>query len=240
MTHLRTLASAAAAVAVLSCAGSEPETDPAAAVLAGALRAEGGSAVAAVSTIYSRADVQGPGRTFETRIWSARDGRVRMEQTTGFGAGVARVDRWMRNRETGELDSLDQSTEDFVRGHELHAMVLMPALRLLHPEYLGIQEWDGTTAILLRYSDRSGHPVLGAFSTTDTLPLGLQITFTDPDVFIRFRDWVDLGGVRVFREAEFRQEDEVFTYRFADIELDSLADSAFQRPAQIRRPETPP
>ncbi|MGE0352136.1 MAG: hypothetical protein AB7I33_01375 [Gemmatimonadales bacterium] len=240
MTSLRTLTSAAAAVAVLNCAGSAPATDPAAAVLAGALRAEGGSAAAAVSTIYTRADVQGPDRAFETLIWSARDGRVRMEQTTGFGAGVVPGDRWMRNRETGELDSLDQPTEDFVRGHELHAMVLMPENRLRHPEYLGIQEWDGTAAILLRYTDRSGHPVLAAFSTTDTLPLGLQITFTDPDVFIRFRDWVDRAGVRVFREAEFRQEDEIFTYRFADIELDSLADSAFKPPTQIRQPETLP
>jgi hypothetical protein len=108
--------------------------------------------------------------------------------------------------------------------------VLFPGSRLADPVFEGRAVWDGDSALVVRVRDEAGATVFAAFAVSDTLPLGLQVTSTDPDVFVRFDEWQWLQGIRVFTVAEFRQGSEVFRYEYTDIALNDVDDSLFQSP----------
>jgi hypothetical protein len=197
------------------------------AAAAGALREPG---ALTLDNLMAHAVVTGPSGQFETTVWSARDGRARMEQTTGFTAGVDSETGWQWNAVARSVSPLDADTRQYLRGHELHANVLFPGSRLVDPVFEGRAVWDGDSALVVRFRDEAGATVFAAFAVSDTLPLGLQVTSTEPDVFVRFDEWQWLRGVRVFTVAEFRQGSEVFRYEYTDIALNDVDDSLFQSP----------
>lgn len=204
--------------------------DPAARILEGAARAVRQPGNPPVDNVMARATVSGPSGPFETTVWSARDGRARMQQTTGFTAGVDRDTGWRWNTDTRSVSPLDSQDRRYLRGHELHAHVFFAEVRLADPVFTGRTVWDGDSALVVRFHDEADDTVFGAFSARDTLPLGLQVTSTDPDVFIRYDDWEWRGGIRVFTMAEFRQGFEIFRYEYTDIALGNVADSVFRPP----------
>jgi hypothetical protein len=206
-------------------------------VLAGARRALGSdSAVSATEGVFTVAQVEGPDSRFETLVWSARDGRMRMEQTTGFVGAVDHVGGWAMERESGEIAPLDSQVGQFMRGHELHALVLMPMTRLQDPTLEDAGTWDGDSALIVRHRDPYGTTVLAAYAVDDTLPLGLLFTAPEPDVLVRLGAWSDTGAVRVFRRADFVQGAEVYRYVYTTVQLDRIPDSVFADPARDRRP----
>jgi hypothetical protein len=129
-------------------------------VLEGARRALGGDAVDSVETIFSCADVEGPHSENVTMIWSARDGRARMEQSGGF-IGVERADDgWQFDPDTGERTPLDAGTRFFIRGHELHAAALFPLTRYAAPRFAGEDVFRGTPALAVVFEDDLGDSVV--------------------------------------------------------------------------------
>jgi hypothetical protein len=223
----------AAALAVGGCDGQarpSENVDPASRILAAASRAVREPGAPTVDNVMARAMVTGPSGQFETTVWSARDGRARMEQTTGFTAGVGRETGWQWNTDTRSVSPLDLEARQYLRGHELHAQMLFPNPRLVDPVFEGRAVWDGDSALVVRFGDETGAIVIAAFALNDTLPLGLQVTSTDPDVFVRFDEWQWRGGIRMFAVAVFRQGSEVFRYEYTDIVLNNMLDSVFRPP----------
>lgn len=95
----------AMAMLLVACGRAEesrPVVDHAEQILAGAQRALGVDTAEAPFQVMADAAVRGPGGSFRTRVHSASDGRVRMEQRpSGFVAGVGASGGWP----AGALDS---------------------------------------------------------------------------------------------------------------------------------------
>lgn len=191
----------------------------------------GGAAVDSFNTVRAEAKVEGPDMTFVTIIWSARDGRARMEQSEGFTAGTHPAGNWMIDGSTGRVEPLDDLTLAFVRGHELHAAVWVPESRYQDPEFVGVAEFDDRQALTVSLTDHLGKSLLAYFSAVDTMPLGFRMLQPDPDVFVTLDGWERRGNLLVFTRALFSQGDEEFQYEYVDIQLNEVPDSIFVAPS---------
>ncbi|MDX1394891.1 MAG: hypothetical protein R3195_10880 [Gemmatimonadota bacterium] len=183
----------------------------------------------ALITIVADASVVGPEGEFHTSIRSASDGRARMEQSPGgFVAGIGRGGGWLVDPETsavGELGPMDL----FVRGHELHMLVLAPGSRLSNARLTTGERLGDTFAVAMDMP--SGDSLVLYYSSADTLPAGLRVTWIEPNVHVRWSDWVERGGLRFFTTAVFRQGEEFFRYTYEDVGPRAIPDSVFEPPA---------
>lgn len=182
--------------------------------------------------LLADAAVQGPDEDFRTLIHSSTDGRMRMQQTPfGFLAGVGAAEGWFVDPESGQIEELG-SRILFLRGHELHMLALLPRSRLSDARFIGTTPFDSVDALAVALSHSTGDSLVAYFHPSDTLPIGLRITSTEPHVIVHWSDWVERGGLRLFRKAVFRQAEEVFTYTYDRLELGPLPDSLFEAPAR--------
>ncbi len=226
--------------AYLEATGHLADSDSALAILRGARRALGGAAaVRAISTIRAEATVDGPTSRFVTVVWSARDGRARMEQSTGFAGGAHASGDWRLDRESGAMTSMDPRGLAFVRGHELHAAVLFPESRYVDPRLLDRGDFAGQPAHVIEFTDGLGEPVFGYYAVADTLPLGFRVTHTDPDVIVTLGGWEARGSVRAFTTASFTQGEEIHEYSYVDIGLNGVPDSVFLARSRLLQSATP-
>jgi hypothetical protein len=218
---------------LLGCAGTEKAgSEFSGKIIAGAERRLGGAAaIDAVSTLRAEAAVEGPGSRFTTTIWSARDGRARMEQSGGLVTVLHPSGDWHRDVDSGLVTSLDADHKALVRGHELHATVLYPESRYRNPRFAGRADFSGQRALVVEFRDSFDDPVCFYFSASDTLPLGLRITHQDPDVTVTFGDWEAREGLFLFTSAAFEQGGEVYRYSYVAIDFNSVPDSMFASPA---------
>jgi hypothetical protein len=199
-------------------------------------RALGGEQpVTAVRSLVTVARVEGPSSHYEVLTRSTRDGRVRVEFSTGFQAGIHRGGDWGFDEATGTRQSLDAATRTFVRGHELHMSLLAPESRYGEPRFTGVGSFEGAPALRLTFLDELGSPVDLFLSPTDTLPLGLELVNHTGrgarEVTVTFSSWDHLGGLRLFRDATFRHGDDVYRYSYSSLEVDvELPDRIFELP----------
>ena len=223
-------------VALVSC-GPAPDTGPsetatsAEVILAAAGRAMGVGPEAGSLQLVADARVQGPVEEFRTLIHSSADGRVRMEQMPfGFLAGIGRHEGWVLDSESGQVEDLG-SRVAFLRGHELHMLALLPESRLANARLVGASWFGSSDALAVALDLPTEDSLVMYFGALDTLPVGLRVTGTDPDVIVEWSDWIEQDGVRLFREAVLRQGEEVFTYTFDEVRLGTFPDSVFEAPA---------
>lgn len=215
-------------------------SDSTQAILRGSRRALGGiAAVRAVSTLRAEAGVVGPAYDFVTIVWSARDGRARMEQSTGFAGGAHPSGEWRLDRESGAVADLDPEGLAYVRGHELHASILFPESRYSDPRLVGQEDFAGRRAHVIRFTDGLDEPVLAYYSTADSLPLGFRVTHTDPDVIVTLDDWETHGSVRLFTRATFTQGEEAHEYSYVSIRLNGVPDSVFASRHRLLEADAP-
>ena len=207
--------------------------DPAGDVLDGAQRALGAPGDGMPFEVVTEAAVQGPGSAFRTSIWSASDGRVRMEQAhSGFLAGVGREGGWRRSGDG--IEALGDGLA-LVRGHELHMLALAPRTRLERPRNV-IRATAGDRSVLgVTLSLPSGDSLVAWFDAVDTLPVGVRVLWTDPPVEVEWSDWSTRGPIRVFERATFRQGDEAFHYTFDVIRIGEIQDSLYEPPPSEAR-----
>jgi hypothetical protein len=199
---------------------SEPDS-PTDRILAGAARAIANEDAPPLDAIRATADAQGPGARFEVTVTSRRSGEVRIEFSNGLAAGIAPDTAWWT--EAGRpAAALSPPLESFLRGHELHMMLLAPATRVRNPAFTGEIALGGTPALRLSGVNSAGTPVELYFTAQDTLPLGMRIDDTlrgAGPVTVVVGDWVLQKSHRVFQRAEFRQGREIFRYRFTAIDI---------------------
>lgn len=222
-------------LAVLALTGcGVPDADTGAAtdpvgrqILEGAARAMGAEAVANVRTVAARADVRGPGGTFETVLFSARDGRVRMMQTTGFHAGLAPSGDWiLPSAEEGPQPLLAEIREVVV-GHELHIIFIDPESRYEDPEALEPSTIDARPVLPVRVLGEQGRPVVLYYDAHDTLPVGMQIETAVGEVAVEVSDWRVLDDLRLFWSAEFRDDSGSFEYAYRELRVNETPDEMF-------------
>lgn len=221
-----------AALALAGCGAPDADTgavtDPVGRqILEGAARAMGAEAVSNVRTVAARADVLGPGGTFETVLYSARDGRVRMMQTTGFHAGLAPSGDWILPSAEEGPQPLPAAIREVVIGHELHMIFIDPESRYEDPEGLEPSTFADKPVLPVRVLGEEDRPVVLYYDARDTLPIGMQIETAVGEVEVGVADWRVLDDLRLFWSAEFRDDSGSFEYTYRDLRVNETPDEMF-------------
>jgi hypothetical protein len=212
----------AAAIPTSGTEGSATEQDRADAIRDDARSAMGGAAaVAAVHAIRSHANATAPDGSFGVEVLSHRNGAARATWTGGFTLGIGSDGRGWMSGDAG-TEELDTNSESFLRGHELHMLVIAPETRLTDLTFTGRVEFAGEAALRLTGRDHADSPVELYYRAEDSRPLGIRlIDRARPErggVTTIFSDWRETGGIRLFHGARFEQDDEVFTYAYDVLE----------------------
>jgi hypothetical protein len=204
-------------------------------LLAGAARALGNAE--RIQSIAAIASVKGPSRSFQSSVYSARDGRARLALGEQFLAGIGRAKGWIYVRAPRRVAPLDDTTRSMVRGHELHMLVLAPRTRWQEPRSRGAQQWEGERAFAVEFRDNLGGPATMYLSARDTLPVGFHLRNQTgqgpPDVLVTFAQWEEIQRVRLFRHAEFAQDSIRYVYDYTRLEVNGVPDSMFEAPRGI-------
>jgi hypothetical protein len=207
-------------------------------LLAGAGRALG--EVGRVKSLMAIATVKGPSRSFQSAVYSARDGRARLALGERFLAGVGRTKGWIYHPAAHKVASLDDTSRGVIRGHELHMMMLAPTTRWQQPQSRDSQEWAGEPALAVEFRDNFGAPTTLYLRSSDTLPIGWQLVNHTgqgpPDIRVTLSQWEEIEGVRLFRHAVFAQDSARYVYDYTKIELNAVPDSMFEAPVPIQKP----
>jgi hypothetical protein len=198
-------------------------------VLEKAQRAMGArDALERISVIESFAECDGPRGPFQTRVISARDGRMRFEHASSTGrflAGIREEGAWSYDPETGEVVDADISIRTFLEGHELHMLALAPETRLRRPELLGEREFSGVPVYAVRFLDDADAEVEMYYSIENALPAGMKnVNHSGQgarDVLVRFDDWREHDGLLLFRKAVFSQGEEDYVYDYVELDLNA-------------------
>ncbi|MEJ2311508.1 MAG: hypothetical protein P8Y21_03775 [Gemmatimonadales bacterium] len=196
-------------------------------ILDGAARAMGGEAVANVQTVAIRADVQGPESSFETVLYSARDGRVRMMQTTGLHVGLSPSGDWILPSVEKGRQPLPPEIREVVIGHELHMIFIDPQSRYSDPAALEPSFFRGRQVLTVRVRGDEGRSVLLYYDVRDTLPVGMLLETAVGEVDVEVADWELLEDLKLFRSAAFRDRSGTFEYAYRDIRVNETTDDEF-------------
>jgi hypothetical protein len=231
---------------LLACEPSESrwpaDPDPVAyQILAGSRRAIG--ATDRVETISAVARVSGPHGSFETRVYSARDGRARLDLGGQFLGGMNACHGWLVDQAAQVVRPLDRVSRSVVRGHELHMLVVAPETRWHKPQARGIQPWTGQPALAVEFRDDLAKPAMLYFRPSDTLPVGIRLLnhtgHGAPEVEVTFDEWGKVRGVRLFRQAVFAHGGDRYVYDFTQLHVNAIAEALFEPPRQLARDTDP-
>ena len=221
---------------IISTANTEAGPDGAAAVLFERVQERLGE-LPDESVIYALANCEGPDRAFRTLVISGNSG-ARMEQAYGDSHIILAYgeDEFLINAKNGEEnDKLDAATRQFIAGHELHQMAYKPKSRHKGHVMDGIEEFNGQAAFKVSAIDNLDNPVSYYFRFDNYQPMGFRITPADNsgDVVVTFHDWEERDQREVFTRAVFTQGDEVFTYRFTEVDFKADADLLDEKEALL-------
>jgi hypothetical protein len=196
-------------------------------ILEGATRAMGGEAVANSRTVAIRADVLAPERSFETVLYSARDGRVRMMQTTGLHVGLSPTGDWILPSAEEGRQPLPAEVREIVIGHELHMIFIDPESRYADPAALEPSIFRDRSVLPVQVHGDEGRSVLLYYDAGDTLPVGMLLETAVGEVEVEVADWRPLDDLRLFWSAAFRDRSGTFEYAYREIRVNETADDEF-------------
>jgi hypothetical protein len=196
-------------------------------ILEGATRAMGGEAVANARTVAIRADVLAPERSFETVLYSARDGRVRMMQTTGLHVGLSPTGDWILPSAEEGRQPLPAEVREIVIGHELHMIFIDPESRYADPAALEPSIFRDRSVLPVQVHGDEGRSVLLYYDAGDTLPVGMLLETAVGEVEVEVADWRPLDDLRLFWSAAFRDRSGTFEYAYREIRVNETADDEF-------------
>ncbi len=183
-----------------------------------------------IRTILTVAHVSSPSGSFETRIASAVDGRVRLALGAGLVAGVDAVGLGWTCDMARSVAPLDSITRSVVRGHDLHMLILSPSW-MAAPTRGPDQRWGGDSVMTLQFVDELGAPLSMHLRAADSLPIGLDVvnhTGSGPrEVRVLLENWQDHAGIRLFRTATFEHGSNRFVYNYGQVAINTLADAEF-------------
>ena len=173
------------------------------------------------SVLRAPARAAGPDGDFEVVVHSSSDGLARIDFDSGFSLAAHVGSGWARSGEE-PATPLTPDLLAFLRGHEIHLLLLAPESRLEGLRYVGRTTFEETPVIWLRGADALGGDVDLYYSLPDTIPLGLETedhVRLGPRVTVTTSDWSPLpDGTVLATAATFRQASQVFEYRYESLE----------------------
>ena len=233
----------ATAQAPASSRASEPTPDR---LIDSMLSALGGrDAISRIDSISVEANCTGPGGRFRTWVDSIRHDRTRFRQVSEQGeTEIFRIGDvvWTMD-EDGTSRRRPAGVGSFVAGHEFHLLLFELERRFRDFAVGEMGEVDGSPCRWLEMTDRDGKPATLCIAA-DHMPLELV---TNPDgaagpVRVRFADWSELDGVKLFWSFRLDEGTERrFGYRYSGIWINELPmTSLFVPPDLDARVELPP
>lgn len=193
----------------------------------------------AISGLSARAEAIGPRGAFSSEILSLADGTARFRlamQASTTDLLIAADKPYLRSG-AGALEAADAAMASFLRGHEVHRMLLdlerrfRPdesfAARALRPGCLPLRGPDGLAVTICRAS---------ADADTDaglprSIELELPAALGGGSTTIEIGDWRSLHGVRLPFTAEFLHAGERHSYRYTEVLPFRLAPGSALPPA---------
>lgn len=164
--------------------------------------------------VLAEAAVTGPGgERFHARVDSRPDGTVRVARSND--PAPASLSPVLPDGPT------DTTTWNWLRGHELHALLLFPETRLYDPAIVPA----GPDTLALRWMLNGRDSLVVHYAARDTLPLGVEMGWVQPPVTVSLEGWGGGGAdppasVSLFRRAVFRQGPHTFTWEYTRVSLE--------------------
>lgn len=189
----------------------------------------------AAPDIYAMANCTGPSSQFTTLVMSGAT-NTRFEQKSGPShvLGIHRPDSaWWHDFRADTSVAIDSTTVTFLIDHELHAIAFYPENRFGQWVNQKDTVYYQDEAKMLTFSDIKGGKVKIFYQSGSLLPLGFSVENHLEEgaapIDVLFDNWQKRGGVRVFIEARFLQEEDVYHYRFTEIAFGTLPEGAFTK-----------
>lgn len=184
----------------------------------------------ALAGISARAEASGPRGAFASEMISLSDGTARFR--LGMASGntdllVAAGTAYLRSG-AGALESADAAMAGFLRGHEVHRMLLdleqrfRPDARATQPGCLALLGPDDLPVTICREA---------GVDLPRTIELELPAALGGGSTTIELGDWRSLHGVRLPFAADFLHAGERHTYRYTEVLPFRLAPGAALPPA---------
>lgn len=200
------------------------------------------AALASVRTISAFADCSGPRGTYLTEIHSARDGRLRFQQTfTGrnpFCIIINADGTWATDTVTGQTDPLDNDSKSMIRGHEFQMLPLTLAERYNTPELTGTVEWNGELCLRVLARDEVGSLCTHYFQSDTERWMGMELTdMRQPDTQVRVlvQAWRTIENVALPERVLAIDAHGNYLFNFHTIVLNQAAPEYFVPPRAIAR-----
>lgn len=237
---------AALLLALAACpVTSAPEPDvalpDAGAVLRQAAQAMGGGWGTHLRRLTVRAIVSSPEGASRVLVDSAYADRLHFEQRyldgRFFAAWVNGEAAWYLEGNDPRPHALTDTDRSLLRANEWHVICLDLAGRFNGFRTAGRERMAGRDAIRLSMTDELGRPAAAFFDVESFLPLGLELAGVaeGQQVSIRFANWREEDGLRLFRKATVVEAPRVHEYSYTDIDLDRPEGEEFDIPAALER-----
>lgn len=179
-----------------------------------------GGSRAAFEGIAARAAGVGPRGEFSTEVVSLGAGRARFRQVRSAGTTeLLLADRasWARDGATGDWAGGGPGIEGFVRGHEVHRMLLD-----LERRFRATGELDAEGCLPVVADDELAGRVCpggaeAAGAPVERIELGVAEPLGGGRVELRLTDWRSVQGVRLPFGVEFHQAGVRHVYQYQDV-----------------------
>lgn len=171
--------------------------------------------------IFTVAAVEGPESAFRTVILSGTELMIFGQYRTEGPPTVAGVDGgggWGYDVSKGEIESLGEPSVAFLHAHDLHRIVLNP----LQYYVLAAQPSCEGSPCVVRLRDEGGRGIELRIDRDSGLPLELLLPNhrTGGRVRVRFHDWREVDGRRLFHAADVIDGEDMYAHTYERIDPD--------------------
>lgn len=199
-------------------------------------------ALASVQSVSAFADCAGPRGKYITEIHSARDGRVRFQQTFAGRNSLCIIinggGAWATDTVTGETHTLDAHSVSMIRGHEFQMLPLTLAERYAAPELTDAAQWNGEMCMRVLARDDLGFPCTHYFQSDIGRWMGMELTNPrQPDTQVRVlvQAWRTIENVALPASVSAVDAHGEYTFYFHTIVLNRAAPEFFMPPRAVAR-----
>jgi len=196
-----------------------------------------------IDAIALEAAAVGPRRSFRTRVISARDGRLRFEQSFGEGeiyvAAIGPSGAWEWDGRSPTVAALSAAGLSAVRGHDFLMLAVLPRTRLVFERLQDSVAFDLAPAWAAKCRDVLGAPLRIYYDGATNLPLGYEVRNHNgagaEDVRAVFGPWARQDDRMVPRSVTLHQGADRYEFTFTRVEPVTFSDSLLIPPRPFRR-----
>ncbi|MEO8452699.1 MAG: hypothetical protein ABI647_23100 [Gemmatimonadota bacterium] len=196
-----------------------------------------------IDAIALEAAAVGPRRSFRARVISARDGRLRFEQSFAGGetyvAAIGPSGAWEWDGRSPTVTPLSAAELSAVRGHDFLMLAVLPRTRLVFERLQDSVAFDLAPSWAAKCRDVLGAPLRIYYDGVTNLPLGYEVRNHNgtgaADVRAVFGPWTRQNDHMVPRSVTLHQGTDRYEFTFTRIEPVTFSDSLVIPPRPFRR-----